>query len=219
MKNENEWVYEPEAVFADSLMRIFAGRGVSLNDAECGILLYQLNTIASRYGTSFFLSHHLKKPENQKRGRISKNDLYGTAFLFNGTSDCWGLYPSQDEGARSDEFCLEFLKARSGMQEVGTVFNLQGSDEDYSWEMTGIQGQTESLEECRLFRDEVKDLLTVRGGRWTAQQVANEFKVSNERARKTLVKLFELRWGIDRTKRASAGGRPLWVYFATASRE
>ena len=210
--------YEPEAVFADSLMRIFAGRGVSLNDAECGIWLYQLNTIASRYGTSFFLSHHLKKPENQKRGRISKNDLYGTAFLFNGTSDCWGLYPSQDEGARSDEFCLEFLKARSGIQDVGTVFNLQGSIEDYSWELMGLQGQTESLEERRLFRDEVKDLLTVRGGHWTAQQVAAEFKVSNERARQALIKLYELRCGIDRTKRASAGGRPIWLYFAIASR-
>ena len=146
-----------------------------------------------------------------------QNDLYGTAFLFNGTSDCWGLYPSQEDGARSDEFCLEFLKARSGMQKVGTVFNLQGSIEDYSWELMGIQGQTESLEERRLFRDEVKDHLTVRGGRWTAQQIADEFKVSNERARKTLIKLFELRCGVDRVKRSSAGGRPLWCYFSTAS--
>ena len=210
-------LFEPEAVFADSLMRIFAGRGVSLNDAECGIWLYQLNTIASRYGTSFFLSHHLKKPDAQKRGRISKNDLYGTAFLFNGTSDCWGLYPSQEEGARSDEFCLEFLKARSGMQEVGTVFNLQGSIEDYSWELMGIQGQTESWEERRLFRDEVRDLLTIRGGEWTAQQVADHFKVSNERARKTLIKLYELRCGIDRCRRSTFNGRPSWRYFSTAS--
>ena len=55
-------LHKPVAVFADSLMRIFGGRGISLNDAELGIWLYQLNNIASRYGTSFFLSHHRKSP-------------------------------------------------------------------------------------------------------------------------------------------------------------
>lgn len=208
--------HSPVAVFADSLMRIFGGRGISLNDAEFGIWLYQLNGIASRYGTSFFLSHHLKKPENQKRTRVSKHDLFGTAFLYNGTSDCWGLYPSQVEGSRADQFCLEFLKARSGIQEIGTVFDLQGSVEDYSWELMGIQGQTESLEEKKLFADEVRELLKLKGGHWTAQQVADYFKVSNERARTTLIKLYERRLGIDRSRRINShgNGRPMWAYFA-----
>ena len=210
--------YQPVAVFADSLMRIFGGRGVSLNDAEFGIWLYQLNNIASRYGTSFFLSHHLKKPDSQQRSRVTKHDLFGTAFLYNGTSDCWGLYPSQADGAQKHEFCLEFLKSRSGMQDVHTVFDLQGNDEDYSWELMGIQGQLESLEERKLFRDEVRELLTIRGGRWTSQQVAEHFKVSNERARTTLIKLYEKRCGIDRCRRGGNGGRPTWLYFATASR-
>lgn len=215
--------HKPVAVFADSLMRIFGGRGISLNDAEFGIWLYQLNTIASRYGTSFFLSHHLKKPENQKRTRVSKHDLFGTAFLFNGTSDCWGLYPSQQEGAFPGEFCLEFLKARSGVQDLGTVFNFQGCQEDYSWNFMGIQGQTESLEEKKLFADEVRDLLALKGGEWSAQQVADYFTlqgrpISNERARTTLVKLYERRLMVGRAKRASNGGRPFWKYFSTAPR-
>ena len=212
--------HQPVAVFADSLMRIFGGRGVSLNDAEFGIWLYQLNNIASRYGTSFFLSHHLKKPDNQQRSRVTKHDLFGTAFLYNGTSDCWGLYPSQADGAQHHEFCLEFLKSRSGMQDVHTVFDLQGNDEDYSWELMGIQGQLESLEERKLFCDEVRDLLTIKGGCWTSQQVADHFKVSNERARTTLIKLYEKRSGIDRCSRANPNGtgRPTWLYFATASR-
>lgn len=215
--------HKPVAVFADSLMRIFGGRGISLNDAEFGIWLYQLNSIASRYGTSFFLSHHLKKPDSQKRTRVSKHDLFGTAFLFNGTSDCWGLYPSEQEGARSDEFSLEFLKARSGVQEVGTVFNFQGCQEDFSWEFMGVQGQTESLQEKKLFADEVRDLLALKGGEWTAQDVADYFTfqgrpISNERARTTLVKLYERRFMVGRGKRSSNGGRPSWKYFATAPR-
>lgn len=215
--------HQPVAVFADSLMRIFGGRGIGLNDAEFGIWLYQLNSIASRYGTSFFLSHHLKKPDNQKRTRVSKHDLFGTAFLFNGTSDCWGLYPSEQNGARSDEFSLEFLKSRSGIQEAGTVFNFQGSIEDFSWEFMGIQGQTESLEDKKHFADQVQSLLAHRGGQWTAQEVADHFTaqgrpISNERARTTLIKLFERRQGIDRRKRASAVGRPTWIYFSASPR-
>ena len=213
--------HSPVAVFADSLMRIFGGRGISLNDAEFGIWLYQLNNIASRYGTSFFLSHHLKKPDQQKRTRVTKHDLFGTAFLYNGTSDCWGLYPSQEDGARADEFCLEFLKARSGIQDLGTVFELQGSVEDYSWELMGIQGQTESIEERKIFADEVRDLLKLKGGHWSSEQVAGYFKqegrsISNERARSTLVKLYEQRQGIDRTKRMNqhGTGRPTWSYYA-----
>ena len=104
------------------------------------------------------------------------------------------------------------------MQDVHTVFDLQGNDEDYSWELMGIQGQLESLEERKLFRDEVRELLTIRGGRWTSQQVAEHFKVSNERARTTLIKLYEKRCGIDRCRRGGNGGRPTWLYFATASR-
>lgn len=213
--------HSPEAVFADSLMRIFGGRGVSLNDAEFGIWLYQLNNIASRYGTSFFLSHHLKKPEQQKRTRVSKHDLFGTTFLYNGTSDCWGLYPSQEDGARKDQFCLEVLKARSGIQDLGTVFELQGCDEDYSWELIGIQGQAESIEERKLFANEVRDLLKLKGGHWTAQQVSDYFRqagrsISNERARTTLVKLYERRQGIGRSKRMNqhSTGRPSWAYYA-----
>lgn len=206
------------AVFADSLMRIFGGRGVSLNDAEFGIWLYQLNAIASRYGTSFFLSHHLKKPDQQKRSKVTKHDLFGTAFLYNGTSDCWGLYPSQREVAQSDEFCLEILKSRSGIQEVGTTFELQGSKEDYSWALLGIQGQLESLEERKKLAEQVQELLLNHGGLWNAQQVAEHFKISNERARQTLVKLYERRLGIDRSRRSSGSGRPSWAYFSPRAR-
>ena len=106
------------------------------------------------------------------------------------------------------------------MQDVHTVFDLQGNDEDYSWELMGIQGQLESLEERKLFCDEVRDLLTIKGGCWASQQVADHFKVSNERARTTLIKLYEKRCGIDRCSRANPNGtgRPTWLYFATASR-
>ena len=76
------------------------------------------------------------------------------------------------------------------------------------------------MQDRKNFRQQVAELLKAKGGLWTAQQVADHFKVSNERARATLIKLYESRQLVDRKKQSNlnTNGRPTWAYFSTASR-
>ena len=83
-------LFEP-SLFADSLMRIFAGRGFP---QRCRVwyLALSSSTPLPRYGTSFFLSSPQKARRTKTRADLKERSLWHR-LLFNSTSDCWGLYP------------------------------------------------------------------------------------------------------------------------------
>jgi hypothetical protein len=202
-------------VILDSLFRIFGGYGQQITDPETALWLYQLNKIASDTGAAIALTHHLTKPApaaKRTRTEVTAHDLFGSTYLFNATGDCWGLYRSPREGAE-DEYCLRCLKSRSGIVTTGTTYDLQGSEEDYSWLHSGITGSTESLTDRVKGRERVWELLHSRGAAMTADQVAAALHLARRDAQKHLTKLWDERL-VTREKSPSNGGRPGWGYRA-----
>lgn len=88
------WIAETGArlVILDSLLTI-AGGQISPKDAEFGLLIYRLNQLAGELGITIVCLHHVVKAGgDKKRVEITKDDIYGTAYVYNGSADAWGLW-------------------------------------------------------------------------------------------------------------------------------
>jgi hypothetical protein len=202
-------------VILDSLFRIFGGYGQEITAPETALWLYQLNRIASDTGAAIVMAHHLTKPSagaKRTRTEVTSYDLFGSSYLFNATGDCWGLYRSPREGA-DQEFCIRCLKSRSGIVTTGTTYDLQGSEEDYSWIHAGITGSTESLTDRLKGRELVAEFLRSRGKALAAEEVASALHIARRVAQKHLMRLVDERL-VVREKGASSGGRASWRYRA-----
>ena len=124
------WVaeYGAKLVVLDSLMTI-AGGEISPKDAEFGLLIYRLNQLAGELGITILCLHHVIKGGKQRQ-EIAKDDIFGTAYVYNGASDAWGLWRSREDGTGDELFNLRCLKSRSGLVDVGTTYQFTGNDED-----------------------------------------------------------------------------------------
>ena len=168
-----KWIVDSKAklVLLDSLGTLLGGGGASLNDAEIGLLyMYHLNKIASDLGVSIVITHHLKKEnsngrEGQPRARVvTKNSLYGSAYLVNGASICHGLYKEarQEYGAENDDsstLILKVLKDRSGITEDGDKFELRGNADDYSFELIKHNESEQPIEELDTLKQKLHKVL------------------------------------------------------------
>jgi hypothetical protein len=219
-----KWVSETtaKAVVLDSLMMI-AGGEINPKDAEFGLLIYRLNQLASELGISIICLHHVVKASRDKsRVGIIKEDIFGTAYVFNGAADVFGLWRYQQEGSTVPYFALRCFKARSGLVEVGTTYEFQGNDEDHRLRFMGIAGRTQTLDDARSARQRIVTHLRARPGqRFAAENVASALGIgSNAYAAKLLTALYSdrARSGIEREQipPGPRGGRPLYCYFAAA---
>ena len=81
----------------DSLLRVCDGVQ-DICSAEMGLFIYRLNKIASKHNISIILIHHLnRKPQKQERRVVTKDDIYGSGYIYNGTSDCYALWRKKEE--------------------------------------------------------------------------------------------------------------------------
>jgi len=168
-----KWIVDSKAklVLLDSLGTLLGGGGASLNDAEIGLLyMYHLNKIASDLGVSIVITHHLKKEnsngrEGQPRARVvTKNSLYGSAYLVNGASICHGLYKEARpefaaENDDSSTLILKVLKDRSGITEDGDKFELRGNADDYSFELIKHNESEQPIEELDTLKQKLHKVL------------------------------------------------------------
>ncbi len=125
----------------DSLVKIFGG-GNDLNTPEVGLYMYQLNQIASRTKTTILIPHHLKKEQKPKgnkskeiedfRTSVTKDDLYGNVFIFNGASDVWGFWVAEKEMGKKI-FSLKNLKNRSMSVPSDHLYQLKGDEETFRY--------------------------------------------------------------------------------------
>jgi hypothetical protein len=212
------WVAESGAklVVLDSLMTI-AGGQISPKDAEFSLLIYRLNLLASELGLTVLCLHHVVKAAGGKqRTEITKEDIFGTAYVYNGSSEAWGLWQSREDNQPEPVFNLRCLKSRSGLVDQGTTYQFDGNDEDRRLSYRGMAGRTITLNQIKSTRDRVIALLQSVGG------VALDPKTVNDRlqlgnadyARRLCRELYETpSVPIGRKDGNSGGGRPAYLYF------
>ena len=199
-------------VLMDSFGSLFAG-GAELSDSEAGMYLYKLNKIAAEEGCAILMTHHLRKQDKSKNGdrqKVTKGDLYGSAYIVNGCSDVWGITVGED-----DQFSLTILKDRSGVSQRGDTFALAGSKEDLSFELSGMNADEQGIDKLKKTEKAVLKSLRARGpeGAITQAELAQSLGKSPVTVFRVVTELYAGNWGIQRRRRESTGGNRPWEYW------
>ena len=224
-----------KVVFMDSFGTLFGESGTSMNDAEMGLYVYMLNRLASELNIAIVVTHHLKKDQSRQRPgqppvtrNVTKNDLYGSAYLVNGASSVWGMWKEQTNGFGPEEednaptIILKVLKNRNGINETGEKFTFLGNKEDMSFEFVSMNGGTHTLTELDKLQDQMLKILSTKleptvavsldelrgllAGSFSQAAIRKEAKILVKNAATT---------GIARVKGTAkkGGGNPGWKYY------
>ena len=198
-----------KVIMMDSLISI-AGKEISPKDAEFGILIYRLNQLAGKYGIAIICIHHLNKKANRKE--VYKEDIFGTAFIFNGAANCWGFWLEQASGGMLAN--LKILKSRTGTVDINEQYRFTKCPDTRRHIYMERANGTATLDELNSNKDRVRNLLKDSAFTlFTAKEVNRILNLGNPNyARNILKKLHDERVGIDRVEEKNTVGRPKYSY-------
>jgi len=199
------------AVLLDSVTTLLGNgsQGIKMNDPEFAAPLYALNHLASATGTLVMITSHLRKSESQPHKAISTDDVLGAGTLTAAVSDIWSLQRHQNPEF-VDHFILRCLGKRNS--QIGTAWNLQGSQEDFSWVLKSLVDPSDLLPaRKRELKEKIVELLNNHDGLLHATEIAARLSCDAEHARRTCRTLASEE-SISRSMRDSTGGRPAWLY-------
>ena len=198
-----------KVIMMDSCLKI-AGVSSNPKDAEFGLLIYRLNQLAGELGISIILIHHLNKKEGRKT--VVKEEIYGTAFIFNGSADVWGFWIEQ--GAKGLVANLKILKSRSMVVDINEQYRFTQCPETKRHIYMDRANGTATLDELNTNKERVLKLLkdspfTL----FSPIEVNRMLNLGNVNyARNILLKLYTARCGVDRVKGENLVGRPPYSY-------
>ena len=199
------------AVLLDSVTTLLGNgaQGVRMNEPEFAGPLYRLNQLAGEMGILAVIASHLRKTDGPTKRSICADDVLGAGTLTSAVSDVWSL-TRERQPRYSDHFVLECLGKRNC--QLGTAWNLQGSQEDFSWVLKSVADPNDLLpEKRRELKARIVQLLTDAACGLTAQQIAAELGCNAEVARRSCREL-ALVQQVGKVKAESNGGRPPWLY-------
>ena len=198
-----------KVIMMDSLISI-AGKEISPKDAEFGILIYRLNQLAGELGLAIICIHHLNKKTN--RETVKKEDIYGTAFIFNGSANVWGFWLEQASGELLAN--LKCLKSRNGVMRINDQYRFRECPDTERHIFMDRANGTATLNELNTNKNRVKNLLKDRpNSTFTPRDINQLLNLGNENyARNILKKLHDERVGIDRVEEKNTVGRPKYSY-------
>ena len=204
-----------DLIVLDSLTTLLgAGRpdGPSMNDAEFGFELYPLNIWASKNRVAVVMSAHLRKQSKESTtNAITIDSIYGAGSQVWASSDVWGIWRlDKQQPGQGIQMRLKCLKGRTCAD--GTAWNLEGSDEDYSFLLKGVANEEDMTpKQRRQFADQVLELIAGSDRSWTVKEIKNELGCAGRHAYRVLKDLWTEE-KITRQTLASTGGRPKYVY-------
>ena len=196
-------------VFLDSVTKLLGNKGISMRDPEFAHALYELNHWSARHNVLTIMSCHLRKPDETKRDReVNANSIVGSALQSAAVSDIWGMWkpltPQFDE-----HYILKCLGKRNC--EEGTLWNLQGSKEDFSWRLHSVGDENILPQRRQDLAFAFMQTLAEGEKKWHADELAVKHGCNKEHARRICRDLFNQQ-EIERHQLASTGGRKRWVY-------
>ena len=204
-----------DLIVLDSLTTLLgAGRpdGPSMNDAEFGFDLYPLNQWASKNRVAVVLSAHLRKQsKDSTTNAITLDSVFGAASQGWAASEVWGLWRlNQQQPDQNIQMRLQCVKGRTCAD--GTAWNVEGSDEDYSFLLTGVANEADvTPKQRRQFAEQVLALMAGSDREWTVEDIQRKLSCAERHAYRVLKGLF-VEDKITRRTLSSTGGRPKYVY-------
>ena len=105
---------------------------------------------------------------------------------------------------------LQCVKGRTCAD--GTAWNVEGSDEDYSFLLTGVANEADvTPKQRRQFAEKILVLMEGSGRYWTVEDIQRELGCAERHAYRVLKGLY-VEDKITRRTLPSTGGRPKYVY-------
>jgi len=204
-----------DLIVLDSLTTLLgAGRpdGPSMNDAEFGFDLYPLNQWASERRVAVVLSAHLRKQsKDSTTNAITLDSVFGAASQGWAASEVWGLWRlDQQQPDQNIQMRLHCVKGRTCAN--GTAWNVEGSDEDNSFLLTGVANEADvTPKQRRQFAEQVLALMAGSDREWTVEDIQRKLSCAERHAYRVLKGLF-VEDKITRRTLPSTCGRPKYVY-------
>jgi len=155
------------------------------------------------------ITSHLRKADGHIPRPASADDVLGAGTLTAAVSDIWYLQRAQ-KPEFPEHYVLQCLGKRNCQR--GTAWNLQGSQEDFSWVLRSVADPTDLLPQSRReLKIQIAELLNSQDGWLHATEIATRLSCDPEHARRLLRNLSSEQ-KISKTKAESTGGRPAWRY-------
>ena len=205
-----------KVVAIDSLLRVCDGIQ-DICSAEMGLFIYRLNKIASKHNISIILIHHLNRPpKKQERKVVTKDDIYGSGYIYNGTSDCFALWRKKEEETLDYQWILKNLKARSSIVDEEESYIFEGSEEDFRFSFEKLGSREISLDEIKTTTGKVLQLLKNNPQeKYTPKQVSSILKLGNAGWAGNILATLKGKNLIGRIEAdINTGGRKTYYYFA-----
>ena len=213
-----------DLIVMDSLTTLLgAGKpnGPSMNDAEFGFDLYPLNKWACRNRVAVVMSAHIRKQsKDSTTNAINLDSVFGAASQGWAASDVWGIWRlEQRQPDRNIQMRLQCLKARTCAD--GTAWNVEGSDEDYSFLLMGVANEADMTPKQRSqFAEQALELMAGSDRFWEVEDIQGELGCAKRHAYRVMKGLY-IEDKITRQTLPSTGGRPRYAYaektFCTSS--
>ena len=204
-----------DLIVLDSLTTLLgAGRpdGPSMNDAEFGFDLYPLNKWASENRVAVMMSAHLRKQsKDSSTNTITMDSIYGAGSQGWAASEVWGIWRlDQQQPNQNIQMRLQCLKGRTCAD--GTAWNVEGSDEDFSFLLKGAANDEDiTPKQRRQFAQQVLELMEGSDRYWTVEDIREELRCAERHAYRVQKGLY-VEDKITRQTLASTGGRPRYAY-------
>jgi len=201
----------------DSLLRLVDGIQ-DICSAEMGLFIYRLNNLASKHNISIVLIHHLNRSQQKQARRVvTKDDIYGSGYIYNGTSDCYAFWRRKEEGAADYTWILKNLKARSGIVDEDESYEFSGNTEDYRFKYEKMGSREISLREVNNKTQRVLNfILSNPTEKYIPKQVSARLGLNNANWAGDILAKLNMRGLIGKQEATdiNTGGRNTYYYFA-----
>ncbi len=198
------------AVFIDSATSVLATNNLEVTDLAFSRKLYEMGRISAESGVAVMITGHLNKPsENHIRKVVTKHDISGVATINAAVSDIWGMLrdPNPCWDAQFNLVCLGKRNCKEG-----TIWQLEGSDEDYSWVLKEI-GDGGLLPKARILLEEkIIEHFRLHLQPLSLKEIASQLDTEYEYTRRCCTELFDEGRLNRQTEKNGKQGRPSYLY-------
>ena len=159
------------------------------------------------------MTHHTRKKENEKKPELTANDIYGTVYLKNSSTDVWGYW--KEKGERGETiYNLKSFKSRGNTMQVGQIYLFEGSEEDQRVHFLRMKGLGCTLQELNTHRERIATYILDNPDKmFTSLEISQKLSINKKYTDKVLRELAAAK-NIDKKELPSTGGRRPYAYFA-----
>ncbi|CAE19586.1 possible NAD(P) transhydrogenase beta subunit [Prochlorococcus marinus subsp. pastoris str. CCMP1986] len=158
------------------------------------------------------MTHHTRKKES-KTPELTANDIFGTVYLKNASTDVWGYW--KEIGERGETiYSLKSFKSRGNTMKNNQIYLFEGSEEDQRVHFLRMKGLGCTLNELKTHRERIGTYINDNSDRFfTSDEISQKLSINKKYTDEVLRELAKDK-NIDKKGLPSTGGRPKYAYFA-----